>query len=59
MKEWKPNADDKFATKQRQLIKKTLFRMFADNRVAVVTMKNGEIQPYEMWKYTLMMTGIE
>lgn len=59
MKKWKPNAADKFTPEQRELIKETLFRMFAENRAAIVVMKNGEMKAYEIWKYTLAMAGLK
>lgn len=59
MKKWRPNAADKFTPEQRELIKETLFRMFSDNRVAIVAMKHGEMKAYEIWKYTLRMAGMK
>lgn len=59
MKKWKPNAADKFTPEQRELIKETLFSMFAKNNAAIVVMKNGELKPYEIWKYTLAMAGLK
>lgn len=59
MKKWKPNAADKFTPEQRELIKETLFSMFAENRAAIVVMKNGEMKPYEIWEYTMTMAGMK
>lgn len=59
MKKWNPNASDKFTPEQRELIKETLFSIFAKNKAAIVVMKNGQLKPYDIWKYTLKMAGMK
>lgn len=48
-----------FTDEQREHIKDMLFKIFEDNQVAVVEMKNGEMKPYAIWVYTLSKAKIK
>ena len=59
MRKWNRNSKGMvFSTKQRKHIKKTLFQMFEDNKVAVVEMVDGELKPHTIWTYTLRKAKI-
>lgn len=60
MRKWNRNKKGSvFNDEQREHIKDTLFKIFEDNQVAVVEMKDGEMKPYAIWVYTLRKARIK
>lgn len=60
MEKWDRNKKGSvFNDEQRERIKDTLFKIFEDNQVSVVEMKNGEMKPYAIWVYTLKKARIK
>ena len=59
MEKWNRNKKGSvFTDEQREHIKNTLFKIFEDNQVAVVEMRNGELKPHTIWAYTLRKAKI-